>query len=395
MEHSVGRRAETPSGWRARRGFRKAEANEEQLARFKAAFDEADTEHTNTISISRLGAVFHKLGFNDVKGEEIEKLAREHAASAVQTDLEFQEFSSMMATFEEKRKFFSTVRLSREEWVLASLRSMSQYFRKESLSNGEVVWSRAQGDVTGQIILIMKGACTLLGTMGKVELPICGVGPGTLIGNGYLPALASRVVAAGEVDVLACRPEDLRQRMGDHFIQELGANQAAQERLSAQRVRAFKDLFLKASRSPGIRLPFAVTKRVGKGAAAMARQDPSSFSPLPSSPLPRSLRPLTSPSSMAVRSPPRASLSLDDFVASPPLNRHRPRRPLQEGGKEGRGGGGGRRQEQEEQQRTPAHLRTYKPFNHRSPQPNIPRMVPKADYHVRIDTNTMLYDDLM
>lgn len=32
MEHSVGRRAETPSGWRARRGFRKAEANEEQLA---------------------------------------------------------------------------------------------------------------------------------------------------------------------------------------------------------------------------------------------------------------------------------------------------------------------------------------------------------------------------
>eukprot|EP00961_Rhodomonas_salina_P249259 3369270-Rhodomonas_salina.1 len=56
-------------------------------------------------------------------------------------------------------------------------------------------------------------------------------------------ALASRVVAAGEVDVLACRPEDLRQRMGDHFIQVLftppHADARRQKRMQAAREKQF------------------------------------------------------------------------------------------------------------------------------------------------------------
>eukprot|EP00286_Rhodomonas_abbreviata_P019484 CAMPEP_0181302256 /NCGR_PEP_ID=MMETSP1101-20121128/7879_1 /TAXON_ID=46948 /ORGANISM="Rhodomonas abbreviata, Strain Caron Lab Isolate" /LENGTH=103 /DNA_ID=CAMNT_0023407653 /DNA_START=321 /DNA_END=628 /DNA_ORIENTATION=+ len=97
------------SAWRTRRNYRKATPDQDQMARFQAAFVEADSEAKNMVIASQLGPAFQKLGYFDVRAEEIEKLAREHSSQGG-TEMNFEEFSSMMAAFEEKRKFFSSIR---------------------------------------------------------------------------------------------------------------------------------------------------------------------------------------------------------------------------------------------------------------------------------------------
>jgi len=315
-----------------------------------------------------------------------------------------------MAAVEEKHAFFSDIKVFKEAWIAKSLRAMSHRFKKTTAHIGDRLWTRNQVDGGfgggGYVWLVMNGQCTMHGRVGKLEIALCTVGKGAMFGTGVVPSMVTKITADQSSSFLLIRGDELAAKVGDPIIVELKSQLKSQEALMRERVLELKKVLVGGAR---LGLPWDVFKKTNKmvaigGVGGLMSEDrsttqrPRAASVASASSEDASKRaPLTQITSAPDKPPAKApspNVQRDATLqAGAPM-----RGTMSQESKEAMSKSSGStkaplpKPQPIQEKRRPTQGR----LNSRQQRPStssLPQKVPKSEYHVRIDTDTMTYAD--
>ena len=235
--------------------------------RHRAAFDSVDTDGSGFVDGDELRVALTNLGF-EVKQEEVVSLIREHARGH-KDEIGFTQFVEIMKAVEEKHAFFTDMKIFREQWIVKSLVSMSHKFKNVKFHKGDHVWSKEKFDAF--LWLTMSGTCTVYGMVGKLELPLCTIGQGSLFGAGIVASMVTRITCVVDSVFLSVRGEEVIGKIGEPIIKELSGQLSSQEKLLKGRVNDYKRILVTNGQSKStLALPWSVFKKEDNRAATMA-----------------------------------------------------------------------------------------------------------------------------
>jgi len=230
--------------------------------------------------------------------------------------------------------------------------------------------------------IIMGGRALLWGRRGgEVDFPLWEVGINTVIGDTLMPCMSTRLVALGQVDVLVMPMSEVKLRLGDRFIEEMAAQLDVKERHAQHRLSTIQRVCKTAMGNPSLsQLPFLPVKnqlqeQLAQGMQKLAQAQSKKRAVLQASKREKALR-------MS-----RGMDLSDDHLASSLGEKSRIFRMERSG------------------QLLGTATATAKNLSSLSTRPrtsmsrsqvssSIPRQIAASEFHVRIDTGTMTYDDL-
>jgi len=235
---------------------RRQELTPAQSKRYEQAFVEVCKEGATFLDLPRLQAAFQLLGYRDVPAEDIEFMAQKACASR-RPHVRLDDFSEIMATFEEKREFFARVRPSPNEDVNARLRTAASHFRRVFYEHGARV---PFGEDVREVQLVMRGSFSVFASVGGVDLHVCDLGPGALLGKGHLPHNAAKLVCGSPAGVVLAAPRgEVLRRLGQGFLDTLQTGAPQKEVWYRARVRQYASL-ARRNRAAGLHLPFMMPR---------------------------------------------------------------------------------------------------------------------------------------
>ena len=277
-----------------------------------------------------------------------------------------------------RRRFLQHFRISGKDWVCSAVRGVSHLFTRSTFAQGQCVWAANRAESCMGII--MGGRAMLWGRRGgEVDFPLWEVGINTVIGDTLMPCMSTRLVALGQVDVLFMPMSEVKLRLGDRFIEEMAAQLDVKERHVQHRLNTMQRLCKTAMGNPSLsQLPFLPVKnqlqeQLAQGMQKLAQAQSKKRAVLQASKREKALR-----MSRGV------DLS-DDRLASSLAEKSRIFRMERSGQLLGTA--------------TAKNLKSLstcprKSMSRSQVSSSIPRQIAASEFHVRIDTGTMTYDDL-
>jgi hypothetical protein len=348
-----------------------------------AAFEEYQSG--GVLHAANFDGAFRRAGFPDVRADEVERYHQnfvQQRRGVPGTHLKLDEFLRIQKDHLQKKRFLETNSISGQEWVRNAIRGVSHLFTKTTLYKGELLWSFDGAE--NRLGIIMKGRAMLWGRsrkggafVGDVDFPICEIGSNTVIGDTLMPNTARKVVALGHIDVIYIPMSEVKTRLGDRFLEQIAGMLEGKERHCRARMSTMQRICKRAktentlSQLPFLPLKNHLKEQLAKGMQKLAQSQNDQRAALQAAK--RAKAQLTgeidnrddrpySPSaekSRVLRMERAGKLPVAN--KAPDLGASRPRTSMSRG----------------------------------AARSSIPRRIAASELHVRIDTGTMTYDDLM
>lgn len=254
-------------------------------------------------------------------------------------------------------------------------------FVMATLEKGETLWS--YNCLESQMGFIMKGRAMLWGRSrkdgvwaGDVDFPICELGSSAVIGDSFMPGTARKVVALGQVDVIYIPMSEVKMRLGEKFLEQIATMLDVKERHSKARMKTMQRICKRAkSENTLSQLPFLPLKNHLKEQLAQGMQK-----------LAQSQNEERAAMQAAKRAKAqRSEVDDDDDRPSSPLAEKSRKLRMERMG----------RLPSAATAHTPGASRPRTSMSRSATRSSIPRRIAASELHVRIDTGTMMYDDLM
>ena len=230
--------------------------------------------------------------------------------------------------------------------------------------------------------IVMGGRALLWGRRGgEVDFPLWEVGINTVIGDTLMPSMSTRLVALGQVDVLFMPMSEVKLRLGDGFVEEMAAQLDVKERHVQHRLSTIQRVCKTAMGNPSLsQLPFLPVKNQLQEQFAQGMQKLAQAQSQQRAVLQASKR------EQALRMSRRTDCS-DDRLTTSSLAEKTSRIFRME------------RSGQLLGTATAKNLislstRPRTSMSRSQVSSSIPRQITASEFHVRIDTGTMTYDDL-
>jgi hypothetical protein len=355
--------------------------------RCRAAF--ASHAKDGVLPATSFDAAFRQAGYPDARQEEVDR----YHVNFVQerkgipgTHLREEEFVRILLGHDQKRRFLQTFRISSDDRVCNLVRSISHCFTRCTLQHGQHLWSHSSAE--SRMGIIMEGRAMLWarhGERGQVDFPMCELGKNRLVGDITMPPLATKVVAIGPVDMLFISMSEVKMRLGEPFIDEIadkhaGKNRHVQAQLRVmQRVckRAKGDMLLASLPFLPARSP--LREQLATGMQNLAKTQSEERAAKQAAKRAKAERACGTSTSSAPDLDDSRALSLQVGV--------------------------GEKTRQFRMERAgklpsaiallPSEARPKSRLLRRPVTSSIPRRIVASEFRVRIDTSTMVYDDMM
>ena len=222
-------------------------------------------------------AAFRRAGFPDARTDEVERyhqnfvLQRQGVAGSC---LRLDEFVRILAAHDQKRQFLENTSISSKDWVCQALRAASHCFIKSTEYKGACLWS-VKNSNRKMMAIIIQGRAMLWGRQGngQVDFPVCELGTNAVIGDGLMPNMASKVVVMSETDVLYIPMSEVKSRLGDRFLDEMAASLEVKNRHTEARMCNMQRVCKRAICEPALaQLPFLPMKNQMKDQLSQGMQ---------------------------------------------------------------------------------------------------------------------------
>jgi hypothetical protein len=348
--------------------------------RCREAFGEFASK--GVLSAANFDSAFRRAGYSDVRAEETERYHQnfvQQRQGVSGTHLREDEFLRVVRAHDDKRKFLESISISAKEWVCNAVRGVSHVLTTSTLYKGEVLWSSRSNET--RMGIIMKGSAMLWGKQGDkglVDFPVCEIGMNAVIGDGMMPRMATKVVALGTIDVLFMPMSEVKQRLGDRFIEEITAMLDVKDRHVKARINTMQRVCKRAMVEPPLsQLPFLPVKNHLEAQLAQGMQK---------------LAQAQSQQRAAIQAAKRAKAQRMGGVSSD-ISENGPSSAFD----------ASRLFRMERSGKLPStnsapvggstRSRTNMPHTAQV-RSSIPRRIAASEFHVMIDTGTMMYDDL-
>lgn len=331
-------------------------------------------------------AAFRRAGFPDAKVEEVERYHQnfmQQRQGVAGTVLRQDEFLRILSAHDQKRRFLETTRISAKEWVCNALRSLSYLFTKCTLHKGECLWT-INGTENKTMGIIIKGRAMLWGRQanGLVDFPVCELGVNAILGDGLMPNNASKVVAMGETDVLFIPMSEVKLRLGDRFLEEMSASLVVKNRHVEARLDNMQRVCKRAMSEPPLaQLPFLPVKNQNKEQLAQGMQKLASAQSQKRSALQAANRAILQAANQAAT---QDGDQTDNHLSTLAAEQSRIFRMERSGRILGTS----------TESRSSFGKRARTSISRGQVRSRIPRRIQSSEFHVCIDTGSMMYDDL-